>query len=352
MESGGERNLHRELRTKDEEAVALTSSVLDTQREERGRQIFRKGTEIRRIDQVHYYVSSQSGNGNYYVVRTSLGWACNCPDRVYRGLTCKHIYAVEFSLKIRGVVQYQTLAPTEPTGECLFCCSRHLVKDGVRHNKAGDIQKFNCLDCHHYFTVNLGFERMKHNPKAITSAMQLYFSGESLRSTQRSLRLLGTEVSHQTVHNWITKYVGLMERYLDRITPQVSETWRADELFFKVKGDTKYLYALMDDETRFWIAQEVADTKYVHDARDLLRTAKERAGKVPQTFITDGAQNYMKAWRKEYWAHTPDGEKRVHLREITLAGKIHNNKMERMNGEIRDREKTMRGVKSVDSPIL
>ena len=24
----------------------------------------------------------------------------------------------------------------------------------------------------------------------------------------------------------------------------------------------KYLYALMDDETRFWIAQQVADTKY------------------------------------------------------------------------------------------
>jgi putative transposase len=28
----------------------------------------------------------------------------------------------------------------------------------------------------------------------------------------------------------------------------------------------KYLFALMDDETRFWIAQEVADTKYMHDA--------------------------------------------------------------------------------------
>jgi hypothetical protein len=28
------------------------------------------------------------------------------------------------------------------------------------------------------------------------------------------------------------------------------------------------------------------------------------------------------------------------------------NKMERMNGEIRDREKTMRGLKKVDTPIL
>ena len=35
-----------------------------------------------------------------------------------------------------------------------------------------------------------------------------------------------------------------------------------------------------------------------------------------------------------------------------LKGAVHNNKMERMNGEIRDREKTMRGLKNTDSAIL
>jgi hypothetical protein len=33
-------------------------------------------------------------------------------------------------------------------------------------------------------------------------------------------------------------------------------------------------------------------------------------------------------------------------------GSAHNNKMERMNGEVRDREKTMRGLKNSGSPIL
>ncbi len=32
-------------------------------------------------------------------------------------------------------------------------------------------------------------------------------------------------------------------------------------------GNMKYLFAMMDDETRFWIAQEVAETKFKHDAR-------------------------------------------------------------------------------------
>jgi hypothetical protein len=42
----------------------------------------------------------------------------------------------------------------------------------------------------------------------------------------------------------------------------------------------------------------------------------------------------------------------VHIRHITLTEKHNNNKMERMNGEIRDREKVVRGVKKEDSPIL
>ena len=37
---------------------------------------------------------------------------------------------------------------------------------------------------------------------------------------------------------------------------------------------------------------------------------------------------------------------------LALAGIVHKNKMERMNGEVRDREKTMRGLKRTDTPIL
>jgi transposase-like protein len=91
---------------------------------------------------------------------------------------------------------------------------------------------------------------MKHNPQAVTTAMQLYFSGESLRKTAESLKLIGMDVTHQTIYNWIRKYIGLMQRYLEKIKPNVGEAWRTDELFLKIKGNMKYLYG---DETRFWI---------------------------------------------------------------------------------------------------
>jgi putative transposase len=198
--------------------------------------------------------------------------------------------------------------------------------------------------------VCLGFEKMKHNPKAITTAMQLYFSGESLRNTMKSLRLLGVKVSHQTVYNWIKKYIGLMERYLDKITPDVSDTWRADELWMKFKGDMKYVFAIMDDETRFWIAQEVAETKFKHDARKLFQMAKEVTGKKPDTMITDGLPAYHDAYKKEFW--TLRNPRTKHIRHIKLKGDYNNNKMERLNGEIRQREKTMRGLKRKDTPIL
>ncbi len=41
-----------------------------------------------------------------------------------------------------------------------------------------------------------------------------------------------------------------------------------------------------------------------------------------------------------------------HICHIRLAGDFNNNKMERMNGEIRDRERVMRGLEKKDTPIL
>ena len=109
-----------------------------------------------------------------------------------------------------------------------------------------------------------------------------------------------------------------MKEYTEKIVPNVSDTWRADELWIKVKGDMKYLFAMMDDETRFWIAQEVADTKIKHDARNLLRMSKKLMGKKPMTFITDGLASYHDAYKKEFW--TLKNPRTEHVRHITLRG--------------------------------
>jgi transposase-like protein len=320
-------------------------------REEKGRLIAEKQDQIMRVDERSYKVASQTRDLSYDVTLTETGWKCSCLDFHYRQMRCKHIIAVELSQKLREQVQARVIKPITDIHTCLFCKSEKIKHDGVRHNKYGDIQKFSCKTCGKFFTVNLGFERMKHNPQAITTAMQLYFSGESLRNVARSLRLLGTQVSHQTIYRWIVKYTELMQKYLDKITPQVSDTWATDEIFLKIKGNMKYLYAMMDEQTRFWIAQEVADTKFTADVRPLFQLAKAVAGKTPKTLVSDGAANFHEAFMDEFWTRKL-AKRPEHIRHIRLAGDYNNNKMERMNGEIRDREKVMRGLERKDSPIL
>jgi putative transposase len=141
-----------------------------------------------------------------------------------------------------------------------------------------------------------------------------------------------------------------MQNYTEKIKSNVGDARRTDELFLKVKGDMKYLYALMDDETRFWIAQQVADTKYTANINPLFKQGKELTGKRPNTLISDGAPNFNNAFKKEFYTNT--NPKTRHIRHIRLQGDHNNNKMERFNGEVRDREKTMRGLKKANTPIL
>jgi putative transposase len=191
---------------------------------------------------------------------------------------------------------------------------------------------------------------MHATPQMITSAMQLYFTGESFRNVKQFLKLQGVKMSHVAIYKWIRKYVGLMETYLEKIKPNVGNAWRTDELFLKVKGNMKYLYALMDDETRFWIAQQVADTKYTANINPLFHKGKEVTGKRPNTLISDGAPNFNDSFNKEFYTNTTPRTR--HIKHIRLQGDHNNNKMERFNGEVRDREKTMRGLKTTDTPIL
>jgi transposase-like protein len=322
-------------------------------REERGKLIAAIPSQIRRVDSKGvrgWFVKSQSGNGEYLVQHGHSGWTCKCPDYEFRMVECKHIWAVRLSYAIHREVEAHVIKPLNAEA-CVYCRSLELIHFGIRHNKYGDLQKFSCKACGGYFTVNVGFEHMRHNPQAVTTAMQLYFSGESLRNTVKALKLLGVAVSHVTVYAWIKKYVGLMEKYLDKITPQVSDTWRADEMSLKVKGNLKWLFALMDDETRFWIAKEVANSKFNHDTSHLFRMGKEVTEKKPRLLITDGMHQYHRGYLKEFYTHK-FSDMTEHIQDIRFGGEIHNNKMERLNGEIRDREKVMRSLKKEDSPIL
>ena len=318
-------------------------------RVKQGEKIANKDEQVEKLNDRYYHVKSQTSDRIYDVVFTELGWLCSCPDNTFRAVHCKHIHAVQL-IENRENPKQEVIIKQFSNKNCPACKSLNIVKHGIRHNKNYDLQRYSCRDCNKRFSFNLGFERMKSNPKTITSAMQLYFTGESLRNVQKFLRLQGVEVSHKTIYFWVKKYTKLMESYFEKIVPKVSDVWRADEIYTKIKGDMKYLFALIDDETRFWIAQEVADRKEGHDASNLFQLGKRITGIKPRILITDGLRGYQTAYNKAFWTNTKP--RPIHIRNIAMSGERNNNKMERFNGEFRDREKIVRGLKKADSPLI
>jgi putative transposase len=320
-------------------------------RKQLGQTIAQTFRAVRRVSAIRYRVKSQSGNGKYEVHQTNLGWVCSCADHKFRGVRCKHIYAVQCSFAIRETVKQELIIQPISQLACRYCNSEYIVKKAIRHNKQYYIQRYLCKDCGKRFSFNIGFEKMRAPADAITSAMQLYFSRESFRNVMRFLELRGVHVSHVTIYKWIKKYVTLMQSYVEKIKlPALGNAWRTDELYVKFRGNMKYMYAIMDDETRFWIAQQVSGTKYVADVRPLFKKAKEVAGERPNVLISDGAPNFNQAFKDEFF--TRRNPRSRHIRHIRLQGDHNNNKMERLNGEVRDREKVMRGLKKTDTTVL
>ncbi len=322
----------------------------------RGAQIASKPNQITRVDDTTYTVRSQSSNKVYEVIHTESGWVCSCPDSMYRGVVCKHAHAVEISRRLREAVQEEvpkTVIKQVDVTRCKHCGSENIHKDCIRKFKKGPVQQFKCKDCNKRFIHNLGFEKKHATPEQITQAVELVFAGLSTRKAATFLERFSVKVSHVTVYNWSEDYAELMETYLDKIRPQVGEAWRTDEIYMKVKGNRRYLFAMLDSETRYWLAKMVAEHKGNDDVEPMFKEAKQVAGKVPTTLISDKAANFHHAWKQQYKAKNFLHKNTEHIHDVAFDGIHHNNQMESFNGNtIRLREDVIRGLKKDNSPIL
>ncbi len=81
--------------------VDISNTALN--RQQQGLAIANIDGAIKRINERKYVVKSQNGNGEYDICSTDLGWVCSCPDHKFRGVECKHIFAVEISFALRQV---------------------------------------------------------------------------------------------------------------------------------------------------------------------------------------------------------------------------------------------------------
>jgi len=226
---------------------------------------------------------------------------------------------------------------------CPHCHSaRYVIRRGVRHNKSGIVQRFLCKRCNIKFISRTGFERMKHTANAITVSLDLFFKGLSLSKIVDHLaQFHDTCVSDTTVYRWIRKYVILMSVRLDRLKPELSKSWHADETCLKVAGRNEYMWNMLDSKTRFLIATQVTRRRSGAEAQRIVRESVRRAGKQPRRWITDGLSSYRKAESDI----SKENGKTAHISGNRFTDKVNNNLIERFHGTVKERTKVMRGFR-------
>ena len=117
--------------------------------------------------------------------------------------------------------------------ECKYCQSTKIVK----HGKGDGKQRYLCKDCGHKFFEDSDFPRMRTKSRIISSSIDFYFEGLSVRKIRTQLeKLYGVSVSQVAIWKWITKYSELVKAYVTTLKPQLSGLWHEDETMIPCVG--------------------------------------------------------------------------------------------------------------------
>jgi putative transposase len=156
----------------------------------------------------------------------------------------------------------------------------------------------------------------------------------SFREVEELMLERGIVVSYETVRRWCAKFGQTYAGALRRRQPRPGDKWHLDEVFIKVNGEQKYLWRAVDQNGNV-LDILVQNRRDKTAARRFLRRLLKRTGAVPRVLITDKLRSYGAAHREVM----PSVEHRSH--------KGLNNKAENSHQPTRQRERAMKGFRSM-----
>ena len=319
----------------------------------RGYALLTNSKEITQLDRDTYLVPSQSKKGDKYRVEKVDGeWRCECPDHQFRLVQCKHIYAVQLWVNLKRELKPKTVTIRTPeVYECKYCGSGEITRYGRKTKQLK--QRYYCKACRRTFIPDSVTRRMWFDPQVVTMTLDLYYKGVSLRGIQDHLnQIFNVQLdSPQTILNWIKKYEALIGEYVKTLKPELGKQWHVDEMKVKFKGSWKWLWNVMDRDTRYLLASNITEKREVEDARQAFILAKAVAkGQKPERVVSDGLQAYRRAFNKEFY--TMRAPRTEHISKPRFVDPTNNNIVERLHGTKREREKVMRGLKTTETPVI
>ncbi|MEM2989970.1 MAG: DDE-type integrase/transposase/recombinase [Halobacteria archaeon] len=265
-------------------------------RELRGLGIVALGGQIKRLSDTTFLVKSQSSTDASYTVEWKEDkWICNCQDYMKRGRSCKHVYAVNFLLNLPTILMMNHEVFER---KCPYCGSPRTILKGLRNNKSGAVRIRKCKDCGKWFKDTILTEEKGNNTLLTIEAIDLYYKGLSLREIKHHLKqVYNVDKSVSTVHRWILKLTEILRKVSENIEFDVGGKWQADETTVKTDGKEKYLWNILDYDSRIHIVSLLADGKGTDEALKAITEAIKKCGKVPSELVTDGLKSYNAALR-------------------------------------------------------
>jgi putative transposase len=301
--------------------------------------IVARGDQIQAVSPTEYVVCSQSRLGVKYKVTVSRDrWECECQFFRETKIACIHIFAVRFREGFKSVA-------TQRVGEiCARCGSGLVTHFGKRHNRSGTISRYACKACGYRFTGRDGFQRRRADPEKIALALDLYFRGMSVRKVaEHFAQVHNLKVNHVTVYRWVAHYSKLAAEWMDRQGARTGERWHIDETVVNVNGEPRYLWNIMDADTRFLMATHVSQGRGLADTRVPIKKAKAVTPDRPMEVFSDGMNSYPYAIRRELAYRVGDRVISPHRRVPSIRAPKSNNLVERLHGTEKERVKVMRG---------
>ena len=107
----------------------------------------------------------------------------------------------------------------------------------------------------------------------------------------------------------------------------------------KVGGKNYWLFNVMDSDTRFLLSAYLSPTRTKQAAA--MAMARQRSNNPPRQLKTDGLASYRDAMPRAFPTRPAK-----HVGSKGIRAQINNNLSERLQGTIRDRDKTLRGLKA------
>jgi transposase-like protein len=305
--------------------------------------IVARGDQIEAVTATEFRVRSQSHPEQAHTVKSGKPWSCSCLHNAEVKRDCIHILAVRFQADLKA-----SQPPAEERMACPACRVGKAIHYGTRKNKSGNVRLWLCKACGHRFSGKEGFQRRRADPEKIALALDLYFRGLSLRKVADHFHQVhGLEVSPMTVYRWVTHYGRLAAEWMDRQGARTGERWHMDETVVKVDGEARYLWNILDADSRFLLATHVSKSRTMDDTRAPIKKAKKATPDRPMEVFTDGMNAYPWAIGRELGYAGVSGSKgRVvnpHVRVPSIKAVESNNRVERLHGTEKERIKVMRG---------